>query len=195
MAIGVLGAKAERRRDGAATVEPFEHVMSKRAARRVVTEHGRVQARQLAAHVLLALQAHHDAHGALYGAMIAVQQLPTAPRARVGEPAEVAARDEDVVELVLQLGARVLPRAVVRLLKEGGERGELVHLEEGAQLPPRGVDMLKTIRPHSARALLRASGEAASANARVRVRSSDDHVALMALGEHRAKRVVVILPL
>ena len=103
-----------------------------------------------------------------------------------------------MVQLVLQLGAWVLPRAVVRLVEEGGERGELVHLKERAQLEPRGIDVLKAIRPHSARALLRASGETACANARVGVSANHQHVALVgvvALGEHRTKGVIVFLPL
>jgi len=93
----------------------------------------------------LALELDLDAQPASERPVVAADEL-AADGAGVGEALQVAARDEDVVELMHLLRGRVLPCAVKSLLEEGGERGELVSLEEGAQPAAGSVDVLDAER-------------------------------------------------
>ena len=127
--------------------------------------------------------------------MVRVDQLAV-QRSSVREALELVARHQQVVELMLQLGAWVLPCAGVLFVVKGRKGGERVRLQKRAQATTRCIDMRKPKRADSACTLVVVAAiETAAADAGVGVGTNDHHVALVSTSNGGAQRVAVSIPL
>ena len=156
-----------------------------------------IEAARLSPNVGTAFGLGGDTHAqpAADGSVVRVEELPV-HRAGISDTPQRGARDHNVVELVHLLGARVLPRAVVRLAEVGGGGGEGVGGEEGAEAAARVVEAIEAVR---ADGTLVASGAVAAqrtfADARIGVGAHDDEVARACAAEGGGDGVVVCVPL
>ena len=97
---------------------------------------------------------------------------------------------------MLQLGTRVLPRAIVLLAVEGAERGKCMRLHKGTQPSARRIDVCETKRTHRSCTILAvATIERSAANAGVAVGAHDDYVALASTCQGCTNCIVVVIPL
>ena len=123
--------------------------------------------------------------------MITVDQLERAG-ARIAAATKFRSRHEDVIQLVALLRARMHPRAVVRLPKEGSERGQLMRLHETAQPSPCRVHAVETEGANSASTTrsLRVTPEAAAADAGVAVEADHHDITRLGAGEQTSEAIV-----
>ena len=97
-----------------------------------------------------------------------------------------------MIQLLLQLTARVQPRPVKRLLEERGQCSKVVQLHERAQAAPRVIEKVDTMRTDRTVVDILAA-KAAASNARIGVSTDNHNVAGLPSREHTGESGLIFV--